>query len=89
MDGSQAGAINGMDLYEDWFVTGGSDRLIKVWQYDEGDITHIGEYNRRKGGMSSSMPLLDRGWSQWGNNESKDSSQREAPGQCQLRWGHP
>ena len=32
-----------MDLCDDWFVTGGSDRLIKVWRYDEGVITHIGE----------------------------------------------
>ena len=43
LDGSRTGAINGMDLCDDWFVTGGSDRLIKVWHYDEGVMTHIGE----------------------------------------------
>ena len=36
-----------MDLYEDWFATGGSDRLIKVWHYDEGEIAYVGKDSRK------------------------------------------
>ena len=41
LDGSRKGGINGMDavVTKIGIVTGGSDRLIKVWRYDEGVIT--------------------------------------------------
>lgn len=42
LDGSESGSINGMDIYDTRFVTGSSDKLIKVWLYDQGDVTHIG-----------------------------------------------
>ncbi|KAI4832905.1 hypothetical protein KUCAC02_015845 [Chaenocephalus aceratus] len=44
LDGSQAGAINGMDITQDGkhFVTGGDDKLVKVWDYLEGTVTHVG-----------------------------------------------
>ncbi|XP_076585608.1 cilia- and flagella-associated protein 52 [Chaetodon auriga] len=44
LEGSQSGAINGMHISEDGrhFVTGGEDKLLKVWDYMEGVVTHIG-----------------------------------------------
>ncbi|KAI8512301.1 Cilia- and flagella-associated protein 52 [Branchiostoma belcheri] len=44
LDGSKSGAINGMDISPGGgsFVTGGDDKLIKVWKYDEGEVTHVG-----------------------------------------------
>ncbi|XP_053310115.1 cilia- and flagella-associated protein 52 [Spea bombifrons] len=44
LDGSMSGAINAMDISNDGahFVTGGDDRLLKVWDYSEGDVTHVG-----------------------------------------------
>ena len=43
LDGSQSGSINGMDICGGRFVTGSSDKLIKLWLYNEGDVTHIGK----------------------------------------------
>ncbi|XP_065591191.1 cilia- and flagella-associated protein 52 [Cyrtonyx montezumae] len=44
LEGSLSGSINGMDITSDgaYFVTGGDDRLVKVWDYNEGTVTHIG-----------------------------------------------
>ncbi|KAL3317686.1 Cilia- and flagella-associated protein 52 [Cichlidogyrus casuarinus] len=44
LDGSRSGSINGMDISVggEIFVTGGDDRLIKVWNYSDGDVTAIG-----------------------------------------------
>ncbi|XP_056136511.1 cilia- and flagella-associated protein 52 [Lampris incognitus] len=44
LEGSQAGAIYGMDITQDGghFVTGGDDKLVKVWNYPEGEVTHVG-----------------------------------------------
>uniref|UniRef100_A0A3Q3KS70 Cilia- and flagella-associated protein 52 n=1 Tax=Monopterus albus TaxID=43700 RepID=A0A3Q3KS70_MONAL len=44
LEGSQSGAINGMHISQDGkhFVTGGDDKLVKVWDYMEGVVTHIG-----------------------------------------------
>merc|ERR1711937_693940 len=44
IDGSMSGAINGMDIWADGtkFVTGGDDKLVKVWDYDGGVVTHVG-----------------------------------------------
>ncbi|XP_029916577.1 cilia- and flagella-associated protein 52 [Myripristis murdjan] len=44
LEGSQSGAINGMHISQDGkhFVTGGDDKLVKVWNYQDGDVTHVG-----------------------------------------------
>ncbi|GLD64997.1 cilia- and flagella-associated protein 52 [Lates japonicus] len=44
LEGSQSGAINGMHISQDGkhFVTGGDDKLVKVWDYMEGVVTHVG-----------------------------------------------
>uniref|UniRef100_A0A8C4XH24 Cilia- and flagella-associated protein 52 n=1 Tax=Erpetoichthys calabaricus TaxID=27687 RepID=A0A8C4XH24_ERPCA len=44
LEGSLSGSINGMDIAQDGrhFVTGGDEKLLKVWGYNEGEITHIG-----------------------------------------------
>uniref|UniRef100_A0A8C5R5C0 Cilia- and flagella-associated protein 52 n=1 Tax=Leptobrachium leishanense TaxID=445787 RepID=A0A8C5R5C0_9ANUR len=43
-EGSLSGAINGLDISSDGhhFVTGGDDKLVKLWDYNEGEVTHIG-----------------------------------------------
>ncbi|XP_073334856.1 cilia- and flagella-associated protein 52 [Pagrus major] len=43
-EGSLSGAINGMHISQDGkhFVTGGDDKLLKVWDYTGGEVTHIG-----------------------------------------------
>ena len=45
LDGSKSGSIEGLDISSDgiYLVTGGADKLIKVWKYEEGSITHVGE----------------------------------------------
>ncbi|XP_019357699.1 PREDICTED: cilia- and flagella-associated protein 52-like [Gavialis gangeticus] len=37
-------SINGMDITCDGthFVTGGDDHLVEVWDYDTGEVTHVG-----------------------------------------------
>ncbi|KAA0187408.1 WD repeat-containing protein 16 [Fasciolopsis buskii] len=44
LDGSRSGSINGMDITQDGntFVTGGDDKLVKIWKYNEGEVTHVG-----------------------------------------------
>ncbi|XP_033630475.1 cilia- and flagella-associated protein 52-like [Asterias rubens] len=44
VDGSKTGAVNGMMVSPDGqhFVTCGDDKLIKVWNYEEGSVTHVG-----------------------------------------------
>uniref|UniRef100_A0A8D1FLQ2 Cilia- and flagella-associated protein 52 n=1 Tax=Sus scrofa TaxID=9823 RepID=A0A8D1FLQ2_PIG len=44
LDGSLSGSINGMDITPEGvhFVTGGNDHLVKVWDYNEGEVTHVG-----------------------------------------------
>ncbi|KAM8945316.1 cilia- and flagella-associated protein 52 [Pelodytes ibericus] len=44
LEGSLSGAINGMDISEDGvhFVTGGDDKLVKLWDYNEGEVSHVG-----------------------------------------------
>ncbi|KAI9140685.1 WD40-repeat-containing domain protein [Paraphysoderma sedebokerense] len=44
LDVPQADAINGLDITLDGkhFVIGGSDKLVKLYRYEEGDVTHIG-----------------------------------------------
>uniref|UniRef100_V9KQM2 Cilia- and flagella-associated protein 52 n=2 Tax=Callorhinchus milii TaxID=7868 RepID=V9KQM2_CALMI len=44
LEGSLSGSINGMDITPDgsYYSTGGEDKLVKVWGYDEGEVTHVG-----------------------------------------------
>ncbi|NWX46260.1 CFA52 protein, partial [Steatornis caripensis] len=44
VEGSVLGSINGMDITSDgaYFVTGGDDRLVKLWDYNNGAVTHVG-----------------------------------------------
>ncbi|XP_037265448.1 cilia- and flagella-associated protein 52 isoform X2 [Falco biarmicus] len=44
VEGSVSGSINGMDITSDgaYFVTGGDDHLVKLWDYNEGAVTHVG-----------------------------------------------
>ncbi|XP_040187051.1 cilia- and flagella-associated protein 52 [Rana temporaria] len=44
LEGSMSGAINGMDISDSGshFVTGGNDKLVKVWDYNEGEVTQVG-----------------------------------------------
>ncbi|KAL5969102.1 Cilia and flagella-associated protein 52 [Taenia solium] len=44
LEASRSGSINGMDLTKDGniFITGGDDKIVKVWRYNEGDVTHVG-----------------------------------------------
>ncbi|CAO2643666.1 Cilia- and flagella-associated protein 52 [Lemmus lemmus] len=44
LEGSMSGSINGMDITQEGghFVTGGHDHLVKVWDYNEGEVTHVG-----------------------------------------------
>jgi len=44
LEGSKAGSVNGLDITSDGdcFVTGGNDKLVKVWKYNEGEVTHVG-----------------------------------------------
>ncbi|KAM4603483.1 cilia- and flagella-associated protein 52 [Polymixia lowei] len=44
LEGSLSGPINGMHIAQDGrhFVTGGDDKLVKVWNYMDGEVTHVG-----------------------------------------------
>ncbi|NXW82742.1 CFA52 protein, partial [Alopecoenas beccarii] len=44
VQGSLSSSINGMDITSDgaYFVTGGDDHLVKLWDYNEGEVTHVG-----------------------------------------------
>nr|XP_029539934.1 cilia- and flagella-associated protein 52-like [Oncorhynchus nerka] len=44
LEGSLSGAINGMHISQDGqhLVTGGDEKLVKVWDYSEGELTHVG-----------------------------------------------
>ncbi|KAG5278993.1 hypothetical protein AALO_G00104960 [Alosa alosa] len=44
LEGSLSGAINGMHITQggDHFVTGGDEKLVKVWHYSDGVVTHVG-----------------------------------------------
>ncbi|KAG9392381.1 WD domain G-beta repeat [Carpediemonas membranifera] len=45
LEGSISGALNSLDIAPDGetFVSGGHDTLVKVWDYDLGVCTHIGQ----------------------------------------------
>ena len=44
LEASKAGEVNSVDISVDgkFFATGGGDKLVKVWDYDEGAVTHVG-----------------------------------------------
>ncbi|XP_052071620.1 cilia- and flagella-associated protein 52-like [Mytilus californianus] len=44
LDGSSSGSVNAIDLSPDgrFLVTGGDDRMIKVWTYQEGEVVAVG-----------------------------------------------
>ncbi|KAJ3300742.1 Cilia- and flagella-associated protein 52 [Borealophlyctis nickersoniae] len=44
LEASQSDAINGLDISKDgkFFVIGGSDKLVKVYRYEEGDVAYVG-----------------------------------------------
>ncbi|KAI8927862.1 WD40-repeat-containing domain protein [Entophlyctis helioformis] len=44
LEASQSDAINGLDITGDgkYFVIGGSDKLVKVYRYEEGDVAFVG-----------------------------------------------
>ncbi|KAG9343876.1 hypothetical protein JZ751_013262 [Albula glossodonta] len=44
LEGSLSGSINAMDISQDGahFITGGDEKLVKVWKYTEGEVTHVG-----------------------------------------------
>jgi WD40 repeat protein len=44
IEASQSDAINGLDITQDgkYFVIGGSDKLVKVYRYEEGDLSYVG-----------------------------------------------
>ncbi|XP_057699572.1 cilia- and flagella-associated protein 52 [Corythoichthys intestinalis] len=53
LQGTQTSAINCMHVSHDgrYFVTGGDDKLVRVWDYMEGVITHVGKAHG--GGITS------------------------------------
>ncbi|KAJ3180784.1 Cilia- and flagella-associated protein 52 [Gaertneriomyces sp. JEL0708] len=44
LEASQSDTINGLDIAQDgrYFAIGGSDKLLKVYRYEEGDVAYIG-----------------------------------------------
>ena len=44
IEASQSDAINGLDITADgkFFVIGGSDKSVKVYRYEEGEICYMG-----------------------------------------------
>lgn len=44
LEGSKSGEINALDIAADgsFFVSGGADRIVKLWGYDEGSCIQIG-----------------------------------------------
>ncbi|XP_043280984.1 cilia- and flagella-associated protein 52 [Venturia canescens] len=44
LEGSSAGGLNCLDTSPDgrYFVTGSNDCIVKIWEYNRGDTTHIG-----------------------------------------------
>lgn len=78
LEGSQSGAINGMHISQDGkhFVTGGDDKLVKVWDYMEGAVTHIGIAH---GGSITSIKICS-------NNRCLVSTSADG---AVLRWRFP
>lgn len=45
LEGAKTEAVNAMDISEDgeYFVSGGDDKLLKVWTYDRGEVVAVGQ----------------------------------------------
>lgn len=58
LEGSQTGTIYGLHITQDgkYFVSGGEDRLVKVWDYMEGVVTHTGTAH---GGSITKVKVCD------------------------------
>uniref|UniRef100_A0A8C6WKE7 Cilia- and flagella-associated protein 52 n=1 Tax=Neogobius melanostomus TaxID=47308 RepID=A0A8C6WKE7_9GOBI len=78
LEGSQSGTINGLHITQDgkYFVTGGDDKLVKVWDYMEGVVTHIGTAH---GGSITSLKIC---------NNSRILVSTSADGAI-MRWKFP
>ncbi|XP_041723287.2 cilia- and flagella-associated protein 52 [Coregonus clupeaformis] len=78
LEGSLSGAINGMDISQDGqhFVTGGDEKLVKVWDYSEGEVTHVGVGHS---GSITSVKISS-------NNRSMVSTSVDG---AVLRWRYP
>ncbi|KAA8594982.1 hypothetical protein FQN60_012117 [Etheostoma spectabile] len=78
LEGSLSGAINGMHITQDGkhFVTGGDDKLVKVWDYMEGAVTHTGIAH---GGSITSIKVCS-------NNRTLVSTSADG---AILRWRFP
>jgi len=44
LDGSLSGSVNSIDISKDgvYLVSGGTDKIVKLWKYEKGEVTHIG-----------------------------------------------
>ncbi|KAG7242356.1 hypothetical protein INR49_023485 [Caranx melampygus] len=78
VEGSLSGAINGLHISQDgkYFVTGGDDKLVKVWDYMGGVVTHIGMAH---GGSITSIKICS-------NNRILVSTSADG---AILRWRFP
>ncbi|KAJ3614522.1 hypothetical protein NHX12_018094 [Muraenolepis orangiensis] len=78
LEGSKSGAINGMHISQDGrhFITGAEDKLVKVWSYLEGEVTHVGTAH---GGSITSVRLC-------GNNRTLVTTSTDG---AILRWKFP
>uniref|UniRef100_A0A1A8F1N3 WD repeat domain 16 n=1 Tax=Nothobranchius korthausae TaxID=1143690 RepID=A0A1A8F1N3_9TELE len=56
VDGSLYGSINDMDVTQDgkYFVTGGEDQQVRIWDYMKGVVTHVG---RAHGGSITNIKV--------------------------------
>lgn len=43
VEGSLSGSVNCMDISGHTFVSGGDDKLVKLWNYDQGTVQYIGK----------------------------------------------
>ena len=43
LEGSKVGEVNTLDISPDgkYFVTGGGDKVLKLWSYDDGDVVQV------------------------------------------------
>uniref|UniRef100_A0A8C7CK72 Cilia- and flagella-associated protein 52 n=1 Tax=Oncorhynchus kisutch TaxID=8019 RepID=A0A8C7CK72_ONCKI len=78
LEGSLSGAINGMHISQDGqhLVTGGDEKLVKVWDYSEGELTQVGV------GHSGSITSIKIS----ANNRSMVSTSVDG---AVLRWRYP
>ncbi|XP_055762941.1 cilia- and flagella-associated protein 52 [Salvelinus fontinalis] len=78
LEGSLSGAINGMHISQNGqhFVTCGDEKLVKLWDYSEGEVTHVGVGHS---GSITSVTISS-------NNRSMVSTSADG---AVLRWRYP